>query len=155
MFNSKLCNENTFFISTKKFISVYSKGEYSIKRGYRIVVIRVGYGWSDVLLNVLCALCRTQYVEPGLNTWPPGKFFMLFCCLLIFFQNELFRKFLSGICFVRPDLGPSCLQKLSADDTRIYHIITAAEIFILINAAPIWYFRNKMRKNAYFAIRLV
>ena len=118
-------------------------------------VIMAGYGWSDVLLNILCAYCRTQYVEPGLNTLPPGKFFMLFLLSAVFFQNELIRKFLSGIRFVGPDLGPSCLLNLSADDTRIYHIIKAAEIFILINAAPIGYFRNKIRKNAYFAIRLV
>ena len=48
-----------------------------------------------------------------------------------FFQNQLFRKILSGMPsvlksldsdrarhFVRPDLGPNCLQKLSADDTK-------------------------------------
>ena len=46
-----------------------------------------------------------------------------------FFQNQLFRKIISGIPsmsnsldsdqarhFVRPDLGPNCLQKVSADD---------------------------------------
>ena len=48
-----------------------------------------------------------------------------------FFQNKLFRKILSGIQTVSnslnpdqvgrsvmSDLGPNCLQKLSADDTR-------------------------------------
>ena len=48
-----------------------------------------------------------------------------------FFQNQLFRKILSGIPSgvsnsldpdqarqnVGPDLGPNCLQRLSADDT--------------------------------------
>ena len=34
----------------------------------------------------------------GIHTsLPPGKFFPLFCCLPIFFQNQLFRKILSGI----------------------------------------------------------
>ena len=50
-----------------------------------------------------------------------------FSHFLIFFQNKLFRKILSGIlsecqCFVRPDLGPNCLQKLSADVTRRYRV---------------------------------
>ena len=49
-----------------------------------------------------------------------------FCRLLIFFQNQLFRKVLSDIpseCQttwvqnVGPDLDPNCLQKLSADNT--------------------------------------
>ena len=56
---------------------------------------------------------------------------MHFCCLLIFFQNQRFRKILSGIPsvsnsldtdqarhFVGPDLNPKCLQKLSAGETR-------------------------------------
>ena len=41
-----------------------------------------------------------------------------------FFQNQLFRKILSGIRLecqtvwkVGPDQGQNCLQKLSADDT--------------------------------------
>ena len=55
-----------------------------------------------------------------------------FECILFsadLFQNQLFRKILSGIPpvsnsldpdqaqhFVGPDLGPNCLQRLSADD---------------------------------------
>ena len=35
-------------------------------------------------------------VYPFFNSLPPGKFIM-FCRLLIFFQNQLFRKILSGI----------------------------------------------------------
>ena len=49
----------------------------------------------------------------------------------VFFQNHLFRKIISGIQIrvsssfdrdqgrhsVGPDLGPNCLQRLSADDT--------------------------------------
>ena len=51
---------------------------------------------------------------------------MPFCRLLIFFQNQLFRKIISvsNILdpdpvrrFVVPDLSPNYLQKLSADDT--------------------------------------
>ena len=68
----------------------------------------------------------------GFNSLPHGKFFMLNCCLLIFFQNQLFRKKNSGIPlsnrldpdqaqhFVGSDLGPNCLQKLSADDTGMF-----------------------------------
>ena len=56
---------------------------------------------------------------------------MIFCCLLFFFYflNILFQNILSRIPsmsnnldpdqarpFVGPDLGPNCLQKLSADD---------------------------------------
>ena len=69
---------------------------------------------------------------------------MLFCRLLIFFQNELFRRLLilfkinfsiislrntiirvsnsldpdQARHFVGPDLDPNCLQKLSADDSK-------------------------------------
>ena len=63
-------------------------------------------------------------------TLPPGKFFILFCRLLIFFKITYLKKiFMNTIKvsnsldpdqarhFVRPDLGPNCLQRLSADDT--------------------------------------
>ena len=56
-----------------------------------------------------------------------------FCCLMIIFQNQLFRKKSFEItrtirvsnslepnqagCSVGPDLGPNCVQRLSADDT--------------------------------------
>ena len=60
---------------------------------------------------------------------------MLFCHLLIFYKINFFKKIIaripssvsnsldpdqdqmSGSRFVVPDLGPNCLQKLSADDT--------------------------------------
>ena len=62
---------------------------------------------------------------------------MLFCRLPIFFQNQFFSKFFFRITiivsnsldpdqarhFVGPDLGPNCLQKLSADDTRRQRVI--------------------------------
>ena len=56
---------------------------------------------------------------------------MRFCRLLIFFKINIFEKFFqefhlsvkqigsrSGSTFCQPDLGPNCLHKLSADDTR-------------------------------------
>ena len=49
--------------------------------------------------------------------------FHAFCCLLIFFKIN-FSKFVSNSLdpdqaqgFVGPDLGPNCLQRLSAEDT--------------------------------------
>ena len=55
---------------------------------------------------------------------------MLFCRLLTFFKIDIFEKlFQESIrvsnsldpdqarCFVGPDLGPNCLQRLSAEDT--------------------------------------
>ena len=52
--------------------------------------------------------------------------FIIAFSLLFFFQNQLFRKIISEIPsedpdqaghFVWPELGPNCLQRLSADDT--------------------------------------
>ena len=41
-----------------------------------------------------------------------------FFCLLTYFHNQFFRKkTLSGILSEGPDMGPNCLQRLSADDT--------------------------------------
>ena len=51
---------------------------------------------------------------------------MLCCYMLIFFKINFFQKVLSGTPtesnsldpdFVGPDLGPACLQRLSADDS--------------------------------------
>ena len=59
------------------------------------------------------------------NLLPPGKFFMLFCHLLIFFKINFFEEFFQEYhqcqtvwIQTRPDLGPNCLQRLSADNTR-------------------------------------
>ena len=59
-----------------------------------------------------------------------GEFFMLFCRLLIFFKINFFINSLRNTIrvsnsldpdqarhFVGPDLGPNCLQRLTADDT--------------------------------------
>ena len=68
----------------------------------------------------------------SVNSLPPWKFFMLFLSSADFFSKSTFSKnfFRNTICvairldpdqarhYVRPDLGPNCLQKLSADDTR-------------------------------------
>ena len=53
---------------------------------------------------------------------------MLFCCLLIFFSNITVKSFFSRTpsesktvqaqYYVRPDLGPNCLQRLSADNNN-------------------------------------
>ena len=45
---------------------------------------------------------------------------MLFSRLLIFFQNNFFEKLFQEyrLCFVGPDIGRHCLQRLSADNTR-------------------------------------
>ena len=60
------------------------------------------------------------------NSLFTGQFFMLFCHLSI----SVFPKNLQGIQYERvsnslepnknvgPDLGPNCLQRLSADDTN-------------------------------------
>ena len=77
--------------------------------------------------NSQCALIGAygKFIQNSLH---PGLFHALFCRLQ-FFLNQLFRKILSGIpsecqtdwiqvSFVRPDLDPNCLQKLSADVTR-------------------------------------
>ena len=52
---------------------------------------------------------------------------MLFCCLLIFFKIDFLEKFYQNYHqsvkhFVGPDLGPNCLQKLSADGTSRYMV---------------------------------
>ena len=70
---------------------------------------------------------------------------MLFCRLLIFFQNQLFRKNLSILpsecqtvwiqirpdIFVGPDLDPNCLQRLSEDDTMSYVIKSCLYFYML------------------------
>ena len=70
-------------------------------------------------------------VRFSFNYLPPGIFFMLFSGLLIFFKINFFKKFFQEYHlsvnrldpdlarhFVGPNLGPNCLQKLSAVDTR-------------------------------------
>ena len=78
---------------------------------------------------------RTLHFRALLNFLLPGKFFI--CSLLVIFQNQPFTKkktFRNTIWVsnrsdtdqvrhsdgipVGPDLGPNCLQKLSADDTK-------------------------------------
>ena len=71
-----------------------------------------------------------RHVIKYINSLTPGKFFMLFCRLLIFskstFSENSFRNTRvsnsldldQAQFFVVPDLGPICLQRLSADDTR-------------------------------------
>ena len=79
-----------------------------------------------------------ELTERKIRLW--GRSFGLTLCMLgnfacfyvsaDFFQNQLFRKILSGVPsvsnsldpdqvrhYVGPDLGPNCLRRLSADDT--------------------------------------
>ena len=64
------------------------------------------------------------------NSLPTGKFFMLFCRLLIFFKINFLKNSFRNIIrmsnsldpdqarrFVGPDLGQNCLPRLSADVT--------------------------------------
>ena len=63
-------------------------------------------------------------------------FLCFFCPLLIFFRINFFEKFFQEyhqsvnsldpdqvLHFFRPDLGPNCLQKLSADDTSWQRVL--------------------------------
>ena len=80
----------------------------------------------DMGLQMIKLFFFTLCPAPSRN---PGKFFPLFCCLLIFFQKQPFLKNSFRIrvsnsldpdqaqCFVGPDLAPNGLQRLSADDT--------------------------------------
>ena len=65
-------------------------------------------------MNVVCSLYAVKFWR-FFNSLPPGKFFSLFCHLLIFSKMNLFEK-LFHERFVGPDLGPICLQRLSADE---------------------------------------
>ena len=62
---------------------------------------------------------------------PTGCFFFVFCHLLIFFKINFFKRFFKNAIGVSNSLdlnqplhavgsylGPNCLQRLSADDTR-------------------------------------
>ena len=87
-------------------------------------------------LESLCS-SNTLAVENKWKRWSPvnslphGKYFLLLCCLPIFFQNPTLSKNSFRITIrvsnrldpdqahnTRPDLGPICLQRLWADDTN-------------------------------------
>ena len=74
-----------------------------------------GYGLA-MLVEIFCGILGNSAFGPNIRQWkktdgvanlvlphllvnslPPGKFFLIFCRLLIFFQNQLFPKILSGI----------------------------------------------------------
>ena len=90
-------------------------------------VIRV-YRLQDVCVS---PIFNAYMVHIGFICCFLGNFFGLFCHLLIFFKMFFFffYSFRNTVrvassldpdqarCFVRPDLGPNCLQRLSADDT--------------------------------------
>ena len=71
-----------------------------------------------------------HYDKCNFNSLPTGKFSMLLSCLLNFLKINFFEKSFqeyhrsvkqfgsrSGQTNVGPDLGPNCLQRLSADNT--------------------------------------
>ena len=75
--------------------------------------------------------CSILTLLKSLNSLPPWKFSLLSCSLLIFFKiffsKNSFRNTIrvsnsldpdQPPTFVWPGLGPNCLQKSSADDTR-------------------------------------
>ena len=100
-------------------------------------------------LNVPYKIGSCVFSNP-LRALHSGKFFMLFCRLQIFFKIIFFEKFFqeyhlsvkqigsrSGpTFFVGPDLGPNCLQRLSADDTRRQRVNSFYAIF-----SQYWYIR--------------
>ena len=79
-------------------------------------------------------------------TLPPGKFFVLFCCLLIFFFKSTFMKnsfrYIIWVSnrldpdqarhFVGPDLDLNCLQKLSAEDIKRDDMHSEVSVILLV-----------------------
>ena len=79
---------------------------------------------------------KKEYVwRFNLTVLPNGKFCVLFvvccCCLCVFFKSTFLKHSSRNTIrvsntlnpdqdrrYVGPDLGPNCLQRLSADDTR-------------------------------------
>ena len=67
---------------------------------------------SDLDLHCLPMSHKKDARLIWVNSLPTGKFFMLFCCLLIFSQNNFsknyffFRKIISGIPYVLNSLEP-------------------------------------------------
>ena len=63
------------------------------------------------------------HLHLGINSLPPGNFFMFFWLLLFFhikinlFKNS-FRNTIRVSNSLDPDMVPNCLHKISADDTR-------------------------------------
>ena len=69
---------------------------------------------------ISCITCTSSIQHCQINSLHAGEFYMLFCLLLIF-QNQLFRNTISVSLdpdqargFVEPNLGPNCFQRLSA-----------------------------------------
>ena len=72
---------------------------------------------ASVKQDLVIDLCPTEHI----NSLSPGKLFMLFSCPLIFSKINFFEKFFHeyhlSVKQIGPNLGPNCLQRLSADDT--------------------------------------
>ena len=117
------------FYSKSTFFSFFFRNTISVKYSASLPKFGTDYqfdNWGHEV-NWLHAFVEIQLLS---TLCPPRNFscFFVICC---FFQNQLFEKFFqeyhqsvkqfgprSGTTFVGPDLGPICLQRLSADDTR-------------------------------------
>ena len=79
-------------------------------------------------LNSSCNVFRTNFSQYSLT---PVKFFLIFLLSAIFSKSTFSKNSFKNTIrmsnsldpdqarhFVGPDLGPNCLQKLSADNTR-------------------------------------
>ena len=128
----------TTYVSIEKKENYFSLTHPYLKSWYWVLFV----SWKCYLLQKLDTLTfRWAYwvnQNAGrrqiffFNPLPTGKIFMLFCCQLIFFSKSTFSKnsFRNTIRvsnsldpdqvrrFVWPDLGPNCMQKLSADNKR-------------------------------------
>ena len=92
-----------------------------------------GFPWFQELVGTLkfrqCHRNISICLGATLNSLPPAKLFMLFCCLLIFFKIIFSKNYFRNTIwvsskdpdqarhFVGPDMRPNCLQKLSRADT--------------------------------------
>ena len=88
------------------------------KKTITFLCSKIFLNWPYVpsLINPHCMHEETMSSCPH-QLFAPGKFFMLFCRLLIFFKINFFEKFfqeyhLSVKHFVGPDLGQICLQRI-------------------------------------------
>ena len=83
-----------------------------------------------------------SYSKKGL--FAPGKFFMLFYCLLIFYNffKTDFEKIQKKTKSMKSDLGPNCLQISSAEDKSYCKkgLSTPGKFFRLFYHLLIFYF---------------
>ena len=88
---------------------------------------------SSILALIFPILIKYFPKSVGKGSFPKSqiKSLLLFCSLLIFFRSTFSKNYFRNTIsvsnsldpdqarlFVGPDLGPNCLEKLSADETR-------------------------------------